>query len=111
MAPDGKQPDNNRFPPEVGKRAARLGAEVGFSTLFIILGAVFGGLWLDNYLGTRPIIMLILVLGTVPVSLVITYRMARKAVKDFEESHKTAGSQNKAVGGQNQSKEGEGKGE
>jgi F0F1-type ATP synthase assembly protein I len=111
MAPDGNPPDKNPFPPEVGKRAARLGAEVGFSTLFIILGAVFGGLWLDNFLGTRPIIMLILVLGTVPVSLIFTYRMARKAVKDFEESHKSAARENRSAGGQNQSEEGEGKGE
>ena len=90
MAPDGKQPDKNRVPPDVGKRAASLGAEVGFSTLAIILAALFGGLWLDNTLGTKPLITLTLVLGTVPIALFLTYRMARKAVKDFEESRKPA---------------------
>jgi hypothetical protein len=90
MAPEGNLPDKNGFPKEVGKRAASLGAGVGFSTLFIILVALFGGLWLDNYLGTKPLITLTLVLGTIPISLFLTYRMARKAVKDFEESRKPA---------------------
>lgn len=90
MAPGGKPPEDPRVPAEVSRRAIRLGSEVGFSTLFLILGAVFGGLWLDGLLGTRPLLTLILVLGTVPVSLYLTYRMARKAVKDFEASRKTA---------------------
>lgn len=90
MAPDSKPPVDKRGFGEVNRRAIRLGSEVGFSTLFLILGAVFGGLWLDGLLGTRPLLTLILVLGTVPVSLYFTFRMARKAVKDFEASHKTA---------------------
>lgn len=88
MNPSGNRPEKKGVPPEVGKRAASLGAEVGFSTLAIILGALFGGLWLDNYFDTRPLLTLALVLGTVPVALVITYMRARQAIRDYEESHK-----------------------
>ncbi len=94
MTPGGNQQDKNKIPAEVGKRAASLGMSVGFSTLFIIFLALAGGLWLDGILHTKPLITLTLVFGSVPVSLYFTYRMARKAVKDFEESRKSESKQN-----------------
>jgi hypothetical protein len=90
--PDKREPGSDKpgIPSAVGKRAAALGGQIGFMTLFIILAAVFGGLWLDNLLGTKPLLTLTIVLGTVPVSLYLTYRMARRAVKDYEAEHKPA---------------------
>lgn len=105
-----RSPDKPGIPASVGKRAAALGGQIGFTTLFIILGALFGGLWLDNQFGTKPLITLLIVLGTVPVSLFLTYRMARQAVKDYEASHKKPGTAQTASR-INQSKEGDETGE
>jgi hypothetical protein len=61
-----------------------VGGEVGCLTLIIVLASVFGGLWLDNLLGTKPLITIILVLASAPLSLVLTFWIAKRAVKDIE---------------------------
>ena len=60
---------------------ASLGAQVGVVTIIFVLVAVFGGIWLDKLLGTKPVIMVILVLGSAPLSLTITYFMAMRTIK------------------------------
>ena len=60
---------------------ASLGAQVGVMTIFFVLVAVFGGMWLDKLLGTKPVIMVILVLGSAPLSLTLTYLMAMRTIK------------------------------
>jgi MFS-type transporter involved in bile tolerance (Atg22 family) len=67
-------------------KALTVGGEVGCLTLFIVLVAVFGGIWLDRVFDTKPVIMLILVLGSAPLSLVITFWIAKRAVKDMNMS-------------------------
>lgn len=62
-------------------RIALVGGEVGCLTLIIVLGAVFGGLWLDRVLGTKPVLTIILLLGSAPLSLVLTFWIAMRAVK------------------------------
>jgi F0F1-type ATP synthase assembly protein I len=60
-----------------------VGGEVGCLTLIIVLASVFGGLWLDNLFGTKPLITIILVLASAPFSLVLTIWIAKRAVKDI----------------------------
>ena len=60
-----------------------VGGEVGCLTLIIVLASVFGGLWLDNLFGTKPLITIILVLASAPFSLVLTVWIAKRAVKDI----------------------------
>jgi hypothetical protein len=60
-----------------------VGGEVGCSTLLIVLAAVFGGLWLDNLFDTKPLITVVLVLASAPLSLVLTVWIATRAVKDL----------------------------
>ena len=68
-----------------GLRTVALGGEIGCLTLIIVLGAVFGGLWLDRTLGTeKPIITIFLVLISAPVALTLTYFRAMRAVKDIQ---------------------------
>jgi F0F1-type ATP synthase assembly protein I len=43
--------------------------QAGCLTLIIIFGALFGGLWLDNYLDTRPLFTILLMVGSVPLTL------------------------------------------
>ena len=68
--------------------------QVGCLTLVIILASVFGGLWLDNYFGTKPVFTLVLLLAGIPVSVFVMLVVARrtlarlkdKAEKDTETS-------------------------
>jgi hypothetical protein len=55
-------------------------AQSGCLVVIVILLAVAAGIWLDRELGTRPVITLVLVLGSVPVALFLLYRMARQAI-------------------------------
>ena len=57
-----------------------LGGQIGCVTLVVVLVAAFGGIWLDNLLGTKPFLTIILILGAAPLSLFLTYVMAVKAI-------------------------------
>jgi len=63
---------------------AAVAGQVGCLTLVIVLGAVLIGLWLDQYYGTRPMITLILVIASVPVSVVVMYYVARAAIRKIK---------------------------
>jgi len=54
--------------------------QVGCLTLAIILGSVFGGLWLDERFGTRPVLTLILLVGGIPLSVLIMLAVARRTI-------------------------------
>lgn len=51
--------------------------QVGCVTLVIILAAVFGGLWLDAQFQTRPIFTIILLIVSIPVSLLAMLGIVR----------------------------------
>jgi F0F1-type ATP synthase assembly protein I len=59
-----------------------VGGEIGCLMLIFVLVAVFGGLWLDRLFGTKPLFTILLVLGSAPLSIVITYWIAIRAVRD-----------------------------
>lgn len=91
MTPTNTPPEKDRMPAVmVGTKFAVIGGEVGCLTLIIVLIAVFGGLWLDRTFGTRPVFTLILVLGSAPLSLVLTFYLARRAVSDMGRPSSTA---------------------
>lgn len=80
-------PSNNQpFLSGFGVKAMTVGAEVGCLTLVIILGAVFGGLWLDKIFETKPIITIVLVLGSIPISLGLTFLVAIRSVRGINPS-------------------------
>jgi len=58
-----------------------LGGQVGCSTLVIVLVAVFGGIWLDRVLDTKPIFTIMFILGSAPLALVLTYWMAMRSIQ------------------------------
>ncbi|MCJ7624452.1 MAG: AtpZ/AtpI family protein [Anaerolineaceae bacterium] len=59
---------------------AVVAGQVGCITLVIILLAVLAGLWLDNHFQTKPTITLILVIGSVPGSVIVMLAVVRGAV-------------------------------
>ena len=54
--------------------------QVGCLTLVIILASVFGGLWLDNTFGTKPIFTLVLLFAGIPVSVLVMLTVARRTL-------------------------------
>ncbi|MFM8323076.1 MAG: AtpZ/AtpI family protein [Chloroflexota bacterium] len=84
-------------------RFVGIGGEVGCATLIIVLIAVFGGLWLDSVLGTKPVLTLIFVLGSAPLSLALTFYIAMRQIKNINNPPPAEP--------KNQSKEGEKTGE
>jgi F0F1-type ATP synthase assembly protein I len=73
-----------------------VGAEVGCSTLVIILLGLFIGIGLDRLLDTKPVFTILLTLGSAPLSLFITYHLAMRAVKSVT-PQESAGTQPKPV--------------
>jgi F0F1-type ATP synthase assembly protein I len=54
--------------------------QVGCLTLIIILASVFLGLWLDNMLGTKPVITLVLLFAGIPISVLVMLTVARRTL-------------------------------
>ncbi len=60
---------------------AGIAGQVGCLTLVIIAGALLLGLWLDAQFNSRPLLTLILLVVSVPVSLGTMFIVVRQAVK------------------------------
>ncbi|HSK66486.1 MAG TPA: AtpZ/AtpI family protein [Anaerolineales bacterium] len=54
--------------------------QVGCLTLVIILASVFGGLWLDNTFGTKPVFTLALLFAGIPISVLVMLVVARRTL-------------------------------
>jgi len=73
-APKGKQTVNNLALYSVG-------AEVGCVTIIIVFVSLFVGIGLDKLLGTKPVFIILFTLGSAPLALFLTYKLAMRAVK------------------------------
>ena len=63
--------------------------QVGCLTLAVILASVFGGLWLDNQFGTKPVFTLVLLFAGIPVSVLLMLSISRKALARLKEKYET----------------------
>jgi hypothetical protein len=59
--------------------------QVGCLTLIIILASVFGGLWLDNMFGTKPVFTLALLFAGIPISVLVMLVVARRTLARLKE--------------------------
>jgi hypothetical protein len=59
--------------------------QVGCLTLVIILASVFGGLWLDNTFGTKPVFTLVLLFAGIPISVFVMLVVARRTLARLKE--------------------------
>jgi F0F1-type ATP synthase assembly protein I len=57
---------------------------VGCLTVVIILGAVLGGIWLDNHFGTNPTWTITLALISIPLSLLVMIIVVRAINKRIQ---------------------------
>lgn len=61
--------------------------QVGCLTLAVILASVFGGLWLDNTFGTKPVFTLVLLFAGIPLSVFLMLYVSRKALARLKEKY------------------------
>jgi hypothetical protein len=54
---------------------------VGCLTMVIVIAALVLGLWLDKSFNTKPLFTLILIIGSVPVTLVVMFMVVNSATK------------------------------
>ena len=90
------QPDD---PNQSGFKSAVTITVIGVAviTFGVIFLALFGGLWLDKLLNSRPLFTIILVILSIPVSIVLMLRLVKVAISRIkpaqikssqEESHR-----------------------
>ena len=58
---------------------ASIAGQVGCLTLIIIFSALFAGLWLDGRMDSKPMFTIILLVGSVPVTLFLMFRVVKSA--------------------------------
>ncbi|NJN43523.1 MAG: AtpZ/AtpI family protein [Anaerolineae bacterium] len=63
--------------------------QVGCLTLVIIFLSLFGGLWLDNQFSTRPLFTILLLVGSIPVTLVAMFWVVRKTTAHIKPASKS----------------------
>ncbi|GAB4577868.1 MAG: hypothetical protein Fur0022_06000 [Anaerolineales bacterium] len=72
---------------------AAVAGQVGCLTLVIIFLSLFGGLWLDNQFETRPLFTILLLIGSIPVTIVTMFWVVRKATSHIKPASKNTPSQ------------------
>ena len=80
-----QKPNNTDFSPTLAPfnlSVLALGSQVGCSTLFIVIVAVFGGIWLDRFLDTKPVFTILFILGSAPLALGLTYWLALRTLRE-----------------------------
>jgi len=68
---------------------ASVAGQVGCLTLVIIIVALFIGLRLDNMLNTKPLFTLILMIGSVPVTLILMFKIVTAATNRIKPEQPT----------------------
>ena len=84
MSQNSPPPEQNSWMAAFNTKVITVGGEVGCITLVIVIAAVFGGIWLDRVLGTKPLFTVGLVLLSAPLALVLTFWVARRATQDLQ---------------------------
>ncbi len=81
------QPENqgkDRFRYAMNLTLASIAGQVGCLTLVIIFLALFAGIWLDRYLGTKPLFIIVFLVSSVPVTLFLMFRVVRAATSHIK---------------------------
>jgi len=79
MGSTSERPDKNRSQSTINLTLAAVAGQVGCLTLVIVLAALIVGLWLDAQFGTKPMMTLIIMIASVPVTLVMMFWVVRAA--------------------------------
>lgn len=79
MEPDKSAPEKDRRQYTFNMILVAVAGQAGCLTVLIIFAALFTGLWLDSIFDTRPLFTILLMIGSVPVTLVAMLWVVRAA--------------------------------
>lgn len=79
MSESGGQPKTDKKQYTFNMALAAVTGQVGCLTVVIIIAALLLGLWLDNVLNSSPWMTLILLVGSMPITLYLMFKVARAA--------------------------------
>lgn len=68
---------------------ASVAGQVGCLTLVVIFAALFMGLWLDKYFGSKPLFTLVLMIASVPLTLILMFKLVTAATKRIKTDQPT----------------------
>ena len=99
MSPDG-QTDKDQRQRVFNLTLASVAGQVGCLTTVFIVAALLAGLWLDARFETKPLFTLILLLGSVPVTIIAMFRVAYAATARIKPAGKAGprGQEGKPIG-------------
>jgi uncharacterized membrane protein len=78
--------NKNRKPDLINWALLGVIGQVGCVTLVVVLAVIFLGLWLDGQFGTRPWITMVLVIASIPVSIILMLFLVRAGVDRIKDS-------------------------
>ncbi len=85
MGMTSKEDETKRTHNAFNLALAAVAAQVGCLTLVIVLAALFSGIWLDNYFQTRPMITVLLMVVSVPITLILMFWVVRSATSRLQQ--------------------------
>lgn len=88
-----KNQGNDRLQYAFNLTLAGVAGQVGCLTLIIIMVALFAGLWLDNQFGTKPLLTILLMVGSMPVTLFLMFKIVRAATDRMKPVNNTEGNE------------------
>jgi F0F1-type ATP synthase assembly protein I len=86
MSQTSEPPDTKRSDYAFNMTLAAVAGQVGCLTLVIVIAALFGGLWLDSRMGTRPMFTVGLMIISIPVTLIVMVWIVRVATSRMQAS-------------------------
>lgn len=101
----GRPPTQAQKPESLALAVAGILAQVGCLTVIILLAALGGGLLLDNQFNSRPLFTLLLVLGSVPITVYLLFRIVLSGMKRMQQVNRPR--KEKDFGGQEEKPSGE----
>lgn len=88
MASSGK-PTQNNAQYAINLSLAGFAGQVGCATLVVVIGSLFLGLFLDNQFHTKPLFTVLILFGSVPVTIFIMFRLALSAIAKIKPAQST----------------------
>lgn len=83
MSQTGDQSDKKTALRSLNLTLAVVTGQVGCLTVLIILVAFFAGRWLDNQFGSDAVFTVVLMVGSIPVTLVVMFWVVRTVTSRF----------------------------